>query len=263
MDTAETYITRPRAAIVTGAGSGIGAATARRFAADGAKVGLLDRNAESLEKTAAEIRIAGGHVLNKVVDVRSLHDMASAVDSLVSQFGELDAAVAAAGVARVGPVHGISETDWDEVIDVNLKGTFLLARATLPHMLKSGAGAFTAIGSDAGVLGSRDFGAYCASKHGVIGLIKSMALDYGQYGIRSNAVCPGFVETPMADQIFDGSPDASIEAYRSSIPTKRFAKPAEVAAIVAHFSSSDAIHTNGCIYIIDGGSSAGFLIEGS
>ncbi len=256
-------VTRPKRAVVTGAGSGIGRAIALRLASDGATVGLIDRNQASAIETLSLVEQAGGCGIAAGADVRGHDGMIETVNRLAEEMGGLDAAVSAAGIARLAPVHMTSEQDWDDVIDVNLKGTFLLAKAAVPHLLRSGSGAFVAISSDAGFFGAQDFSAYCASKHGVIGLVKSMALDYGQFGLRSNAVCPGFVETPMATQIFDGAPQTARQAYRDAVPLKRFARPEEVAAVVAHFASSEASYSNGCVYLVDGGSSSGFLISAS
>lgn len=253
-------ITYPKKAIVSGSGSGIGRAIALRLAEDGAEIGLLDLNAEGLAKSKSLIEACGGKARAHVVDVRDLSGVEQAVKALVGEMQGLEAAVAAAGIARLGPVHEMEEVDWDAVIDVNLKGVFSFARAAVPFLLKAGVSSFTAISSDAGLSGAQDFAAYCAAKHGVIGLIKAMALDYGGKGLRCNAVCPGFVETPMADEIFAGAPPETLQTYRNSVPMKRFSQPEEVAGVVAHLASSDASYTNGNVYLTDGGSSAGSLI---
>lgn len=175
--------------------------------------------------------------------------------------GGLDTIVSCAGIAREALLHETSEQDWHEVIAVNLTGTFLLARHTLPWLLKRGGGAFVAISSDSGVHGAIGYGAYCASKHGVIGMVRCMALEYGPRGIRSNAVCPAFVDTPMADGIFDRAPQGSREIYRRLVPLKRFARAEEIANAVAHLSSDESSYTNGSVYMIDGGATAGYVVE--
>lgn len=157
-------------------------------------------------------------------------------------------------------MHRMSEAAWDHVINVNLKGTFLLARAGIPLLQQRGGGAFVAVSSDAGVMGSVAYGAYCASKHGVIGLLKAMAMDYGSQSIRCNVVCPGFVDTPMAAGIFAKAPEGTKEAFEAAIPMGRFARPEEVASVIAHLTCAEASYTNGNVYLIDGGSSAGHMI---
>jgi NAD(P)-dependent dehydrogenase (short-subunit alcohol dehydrogenase family) len=169
--------------------------------------------------------------------------------------------VSCAGVVREHRLHETSDRDWDELISVNLSGTFFLARQTIPWLFKRGGGSFVAISSDSGVQGAIGYGAYCASKHGVIGMIRCMALDYGPQGIRSNAVCPSFVETPMADAIFSRASPGARESYRKLVPLQRFAQADEIAKVVAHLSSDDASYTNGSIYMVDGGATAGYFVE--
>ncbi|MBN9235774.1 hypothetical protein QV13_07210 [Mesorhizobium hungaricum] len=247
-------------ALVSGAGSGIGRAVSLVLAARGAHVGVLDLSRENAEETVALVDEAGGTATPLAADVSNLESLASAIDSFAHSGEGLDTVIAAAGVARGGLIQRMSEAAWDHVIDVNLKGTFLLARQTLPLLQRRGGGAFVAVSSDAGVMGSVAYGAYCASKHGVIGLVKAMALDHGREGIRSNVVCPGFVDTPMAQRIFSKAPPGTRAAFEKAVPMGRFAAPQEVAAVIAHLSSREAAYTNGCVYLVDGGSSAGHLI---
>lgn len=155
----------------------------------------------------------------------NLESLASAIDSFAHSGEGLDTVIAAAGVARGGLIQRMSEAAWDHVIDVNLKGTFLLARQTLPLLQRRGGGAFVAVSSDAGVMGSVAYGAYCASKHGVIGLVKAMALDHGREGIRSNVVCPGFVDTPMAQRIFSKAPPGTRAAFEKAVPWAALQRP--------------------------------------
>ncbi|MEX2648906.1 MAG: SDR family NAD(P)-dependent oxidoreductase [Alphaproteobacteria bacterium] len=243
-------------AIVTGAASGIGRATALRLAARGARLGLIDRDGEGLEATAKAIAAARCHV----ADVSDSRALAMAVRDIAQAEGGLDTVVNCAGIARETLVHETPEADWHDVIAVNLTGTFLLARHTLPWLLKRGRGAFVAISSDSGVWGAIGYGAYCASKHGVIGMIRCMALEYGSAGIRSNAVCPAFVATPMADAIFSRAPQGTRESFRNLVPLKRFAEADEVAKVVAHLSSDEASYTNGSVYMVDGGATAGYSV---
>ena len=251
---------RIEVALVSGAGSGIGRAVALRLAGRGATIGVLDRDPVGAKETVALVKQAGGTAEALIADVSSLAEVDAAVADFAAVAEGIDTIVAAAGVARGGLVHRMSETAWDQIIDVNLKGTFLLAHAGIPLLQKRGGGAFVAVSSDAGVMGSVAYGAYCASKHGVIGLVKAMALDYGRQGIRCNVVCPGFVDTPMATGIFLKAPAGTREAFEAAVPMGRFARPEEVANAIAHLTSSEASYTNGNVYLIDGGSSAGHMI---
>lgn len=247
-------------AIVSGGGSGIGRAVALRLAARGAEVGVIDIDAEGAARTVALVQEAGGQATALVADVVSSDAVLAAIHGFEAAARGVDTVVAAAGIAKGGLVERMSEESWDQVVGVNLKGVFLLARHAIPFLRRRGGGAFVAVSSDAGVMGAVAYGAYCASKHGVIGLIKAMALDHGGEGIRCNVVCPGFVETPMAARIFGRAPAGTKEAFERAVPMGRFARPEEVAAVVAHLSSPDAAYTNGCVYLIDGGSSAGHMI---
>jgi NAD(P)-dependent dehydrogenase (short-subunit alcohol dehydrogenase family) len=251
---------RAEIALVSGAGSGIGRTVALRLAGRGATIGVLDRDRAGTEETVTLVKQMGGRAEALIADVSSMAEVNAAVAGFAANLGGIDTIVAAAGVARGGLIHRMSETAWDQVIDVNLKGTFLLARAGIPLLQKRGGGAFVAISSDAGVMGSVAYGAYCASKHGVIGLVKAMALDYGAQGIRCNVVCPGFVDTPMATGIFSKAPAGTREAFEAAVPMGRFARPEEVANVIAHLTSNEASYTNGNVYLIDGGSSAGHMM---
>lgn len=246
-------------AFVTGAGSGIGRATALRFAARGARLGLFDISAAGLTETAAAVRANGTEVLELVGDVADPAQVEAAASSTVEQLGPLRTAVAAAGIEVLGTAPELSLEEWSRAIEVNLTGVFLTAKYAIPHLRASGAGAFVAVSSDAGIQGAAGFAAYCASKHGVIGLVKSLALDHGPEGIRCNAVCPGFVETPMAERIFGDLPAAERERWRGTVPLGRFGRPEEVADAIAHLSSAQASYVNGHTYVIDGGGTAGYF----
>jgi meso-butanediol dehydrogenase/(S,S)-butanediol dehydrogenase/diacetyl reductase len=240
---------------VTGAGSGIGAATSRLLAARHAAVALFDRSADDAARTAEEIRAAGGEALVVVGDVTDDAALRSAIETTVEQLGPLSTVVAAAGVEMRGTITEISVEDWRRALDVNLTGVFLTARQSIPALIANGGGAFVAISSDVGFRGTVGEIAYSAAKHGVVGLVRCLTVDHGRQGVRANAVCPGFVATPMADRVLGAGTDRA--AYETPIPLGRFALPEEVARAVAHLSSSDASYTTGMLYVIDGGASAG------
>ena len=244
-----------QAAFVTGGGSGIGAATARRLAANGLAVAVFDRSEEGAGRTAEEIHGAGGRALAISGDVSDDARIAAAVAETVDVLGPLTTVVAAAGIEMQGSITEITLEDWRRALDVNLTGVFITARQTVRQLICGGGGSFVAVSSDVGFQGSQAEIAYTASKHGVVGLVRCLALDHGRQGVRANVVCPGFVATPLADRWL--GPDGDRAAYESEIPLGRFAQADEVARVIAHLSSDDASHTTGLVYVIDGGASAG------
>lgn len=246
------------AVLVTGGASGIGWATARRCAKDGYSVLVGDLDEDAARKVAAELPSEPGTHSSVGVDVVDGDAMSSAVAAFSKNHGPFVGAVACAGVEVLGDIETLSPVQWQRSLDVNLTGVFNTARAVIGD-LKTTRGSFVAVTSDAGVTGARGYAAYCAAKHGIVGLIKAMALDYGPAGVRSNAVAPSFVHTPMADRIFGDTPD-EIDFYRDAVPLGRFAQPSEVASAIAHLLSTESSYTNGSIYRIDGGSTAGYFV---
>lgn len=244
-------------ALVTGAGSGIGRAAALRLARDGAAVALFDRDAEGVQRVVAEIEAAGGRSFAVVGDVTRAADIEAAVVAAVAELGGLDAVAACAGIAVSGTVTSTAEEDWQRAIAINLTGVMLTARFAIPAMVAGGGGSFVAIASDNGVMGAAESAAYVASKHGVVGLVRCLAFDHGPQGVRSNVVCPSLVSTPMAERILEQVSDREREELESASPLGRFATPEEVAAAVHHLLSPEASFTNGLVYMIDGGASAG------
>lgn len=242
-----------KVAIVTGAGSGIGAAIARRLAADGAKVLAADLSAERAEAIVQEIADAGCTAAPFVMDVRQREDAAAAVARAVEAFGRLDILVANAGLMDREPFLEMTDDLWRRVIDTNLYGTFICAQAAARQMVKQGGGGrIVTVASNSGIFGGRGRAAYGASKAGIINLTQSMSIELAQHGIRVNAVAPGPTRTRA-------NPSAQPSDYiRTRMPLARYGEPAEIAAVAAFLASDDASFVTGHVYAADGG----FTISG-
>ncbi len=244
-------------AFVTGAASGIGRATATQLATDGWKVALVDRDGDAVRVVADELTGRGAAAVSIQADVTDLAAMNAAAERATASLGQLRAVAACAGIEVLGSVLELEPREWQRALDVNLTGVFNTAKATMGFLVEAG-GAFVAVSSDAGTSGAQGYSAYAASKHGVVGLVKCLALDFGPRGVRSNAVAPAFVETSMARRIFADSPEGEEEFYQAVVPLGRFARPEEVAHAIAHLLGPSASYTNGIVYAIDGGATAGY-----
>jgi len=239
-----------RVALVTGAASGIGEATTARFREEGATVATLDLQG----------------AVDHAVDVREEAAVEAAVRAVVDAHGRLDVVVNAAGVAGGGPVHMLPAEEWDRVVDVNLKGTFLVAKHAAVAMLAQRSGNIVNIASIEGLEGTEGGSAYNASKGGVVLLTKNMAIDYGRVGIRVNCICPGFIETPMMAAVMENE---GMKTYRDRWLEEhklgRFGRPDEIAAAALFLASDDASFVTGHPLVVDGGFTAGMragVLEG-
>ena len=250
----------PKVAFVTGGGSGIGRATALRLARGGAALALFDRDLGAAEGVAAEIEEGGGRALALAGDVTASADLEAAVGRTVAELGGLDATAACAGIETFGTVESTTDADWERALAVNLTGVMLTARHAVPAMVAGGGGAFVAISSDLGVRGAKESLAYAASKHGVIGVVRCLALDHIGQGVRSNAVCPSLVRTPMAERIFDQVGEDEQQEWERSMPAGRFARPEEIADVIHHLLSPTSSYTNGLVYMVDAGASVGTIV---
>lgn len=240
-----------KTAFVTGAASGIGRGTARLFASRGYAVALVDLAEQGLRETEAMIREAGGECAPFVCDVADDASVKAAVDGAVAHFGKIDAAFNAAGIdGDVGKLTAeCSLENWHRVIGIDLTGVFHCMRHQIPAMLASGGGAIVNCASSAGVRGAAYCGVYSAAKHGVVGLTKTAALEYGGQGIRINAVCPGMIRTPMTQT---GAMKDVIDSLVLSTPLGRLGEPEEVGAAVLWLCGEDATFVHGQAIIVDG-----------
>jgi NAD(P)-dependent dehydrogenase (short-subunit alcohol dehydrogenase family) len=244
-----------KVAFITGAGSGIGFATALRFAREGAIVAGLDlTECPDWKEVADAARAATYHV----ADVRDAAAQNAAVAATLERHGGIEVLVTAAGIAGGGPVHLVSAEDWQRVQDVNLTGTFLSAKAVLPSMIARRRGSIVTIASVEGLEGCEGGSTYNASKGGVVLLTKNMAMDYGRLGIRVNCICPGFIDTPLFRKtVAGGLPEATRERIREQHKLGRFGRPEEIAGAVLFLASDDASFVSGVALPVDGGYTAG------
>jgi NAD(P)-dependent dehydrogenase (short-subunit alcohol dehydrogenase family) len=247
-----------KAALITGAGSGIGRACAQMFAGEGARVALAGRRRKPLDAVAKEIAAAGGDAMAVSCDVSQRASVEAAVAAVAKRFGRLDIVVNNAGALLVATVVGTSDEDWNRILGVNLTGTFLVSRAALPELRKSGGGSIINIGSVLGLVGMKQRAAYAASKGGVTMLTKAMALDHADEGVRVNCICPAIVETELVSQLFAKQPDPNAlrRERAGQIPLGRMGRPEDVAYLALFLASEESAWLTGAALPLDGGLTA-------
>ena len=242
---------RDRVALVTGAASGMGRATAHLFADEGARVAVTDVSAQGVDAVVKEIREAGGDAAGWVFDVRDPARTVEVVDQIVERFGALDILVNNAGITHIAPIEGEEfEAGWNEVLDVNLSSHARLIRAALPHLKRGGAGRIVNIASTEALGGQRLLTSYTAAKHGVVGLTRALAVELGDRGVTVNCVCPGAIRTGMTAPIPE---EAKSKFARRRVPLRRYGEPEEVAHATLSLVLPAASYINGASIVVDGG----------
>lgn len=247
------YQFNQKVAFITGASTGIGRATAVAFAKAGAKVAIADVNVEESKKTLSLIKEIGGTAEVIPCDVSRSSDVKNAIDKTIAIFGGLDFAFNNAGIEGAqAPTAECSEENWDRVININLKGVWLCMKYQLQYMLKQGHGNIVNCASIAGLVGFTGIPAYTASKHGILGLTKTAALEYAKSNIRVNAICPGVIQTPMIDRFTKG--DAQVaKAFEAAEPIGRLGQPEEIASAALWLCSNQSTFVTGQAIAVDGG----------
>ncbi len=252
-------ILRGKVALITGAASGIGAATARLFGREGAAVALFDRDEAGGLAVARAIEAEGGRALFLPGDVTRDADAQRAVDDTAARFGRLDILFNNAGIIRRATILETSEADWDRVMEVNVKSVFLLSRRAVPVMARGGGGVIINTASNWGLVGGSRGAAYCASKGAVVILTKAMALDHGAQDIRVNCICPGDTDTPMlrSEAQMLGEPLDRFLRESAQVPLRRVARPEDIAQAALYLASDASSFVSGAPLIVDGGFVAG------
>ncbi|MBZ5562186.1 MAG: glucose 1-dehydrogenase [Acidobacteriia bacterium] len=256
---------RGKVAVITGAGRGIGRASAIRFAEEGAKVTVVDIRCDLGEETVQRIRDAGGEAHHACTDVTKEDEVKAMLDDTVARWGRLDILFNNAGIVAVKFLEEMSEAEWDRLMNVNVKSVFLAVKHAVGHMRKQGGGTILNTASIGSFVGQFKTPAYIASKGAVMLLTKSLALDYAADNIRVNCVCPGVVDTPMVREHLEASGDADARARERAarIPLGRFLTSEEIAQAALYLVSDEAAGVTGVAHVVDGGLLASFEYDGS
>lgn len=240
---------KDKVAIITGAGRGIGQATAVKFAREGAKVVVCDLGEEAVADTVRRVEAEGAQALGVAANVTDMKSLKAMVDATLARFGRIDCLVNNAGIVADAQLKNMTEDNFDRVIEVNLKGVFNCTKAVLDTMLAQQSGVILNASSIVGLYGNFGQTNYAASKFGVIGMVKTWARELGRKGIRSNAVCPGFISTSILSTI----PEKVIKALEDKVPMGRLGRPEDVANTFAFLASDDACYINGAVIEVSGG----------
>lgn len=238
-------------AIITGAGTGIGNGIAKLFAKEGASVAICGRRKEPLEKTVAEIEKLGGKAFYSITDISDAAQIEEFVEKTKETFGNIDILVNNAGIYLPNDVAGTSEHDWERVMNIDLKGVFLMSKTVLPQMLARKKGAIINIASIAGLVGFAGSAAYCSAKGAVINLTRQMAIDYASSGIRVNAIAPGLIASEMTDPML--ADDTARTAFLKSIPLGKIGRPEDIGYAAVYLACEEAAYVTGQTVVVDGG----------
>lgn len=241
-----------KVAIITGSASGIGAATASLFAAEGARVVIADIRYSAAEEMATKIRLKGGRVLAIKVDVTDSTQVKAMIEKTIAEYGALHILHSNAGVALTGSVHELGEDEWNHVLAVNLTGAFLCAKYAVPAIKRSGGGSIITTAATTGLVAEKNIAAYCATKGGLIMLTKQMALDYARDDIRVNCLCPGWIDTSFNDSFIE-SPEAHTFTIDTMVPMGKQGSPEDVANAALYLASDASRYVTGLVLVIDGG----------